>query len=213
MGMNRKFNPDNIRAEIANLTAQRDSIDEAIKYLESGLRHIEHIKPDGVGESSSDKPLITLQDAVKQACYEMIDGISRPRVMDAVIRTHPYVKPVSSSVSAALINFSRGPDAILQIAVQGKGQRPTVYALEGEKTIKLMKDEILTLIDADVTKGIGGWQTLWATLQKQFDKATGCITLSAQMRAKIWQYYHGGKGGWQDKARKVFQRELPHLFA
>ena len=62
-------------------------------------------------------------------------------------------------------------------------------------------------------KGVGGWQTLWKTLQDGFDKASGSIQLSGELRAKIYNYYRGGTGGWQNRVKRVFRRELPHLFA
>ena len=42
----------------------------------------------------------------------------------------------------------------------------------------------------------------------------GTITLTPELRAKIYRYYREyGQGGWQNKVKRVFRREMPHLFS
>jgi len=102
---------------------------------------------------------------------------------------------------------------MLKIAVEGRGSAPSIYSMEGDMLIRLNSEEIESLMDESMTKGTGGWQSLWNTLQLHFDKATGQIILTAELRARIFQYYHNyGKGGWQTRTKRVFKRELPHLF-
>lgn len=211
--MKRLFDPEAIRVQIGNLVAERARIDEAIVALESALRNIE-----GLGQSELTINLkasdITLQDAVKGVCLRLVDGITRQRVLAAIERERPFLKPKSSSVAAALLNLVKGDKPTLHLAVEGKGRTPSVYSTEGNVKIKLSADEIATLLDSSTVKGTGGWQSLWLSLQRSFDKASGVITLTPEQRARIYQYYHDyGGGGWQTKAARVFKRELPHLFA
>jgi hypothetical protein len=155
-----------------------------------------------------------LQDAVKRACLEMVDGITRQRVIGAIERNHPFLKPKSSSVSAALINLTKGENPMLRVATEGQGRSPSFYSTEGDLVLRLSADEIATLMDEGALKGTGGWQSLWAALQRQFVKEDGSIRLTPELRARIYHYYHSyGQGGWQNKVMRVFRRELPHLFA
>jgi hypothetical protein len=102
---------------------------------------------------------------------------------------------------------------MLKLAIRGTGASPAYYSTEHDIDVRLSADEIAILMDETVTKGTGGWQSLWTALQKKFDRATGHITLTAELRAKIYQYYHRyGEGGWQSKTLRVFRRELPQLF-
>ena len=102
---------------------------------------------------------------------------------------------------------------MLKIAVEGRGSAPTIYSTEGDISIRLSSEEIESLMDESVTKGTGGWQSLWLALQRSFDKASGQIKLTPELRARIYQYYHNyGTGGWQTRAKRVFKRELQHLF-
>lgn len=209
--MERLFDSAAIRAQIANLTADRDRIDRTIQALESALQSIESVttEPANLRFASS----ISLNDAVKKVCLSMADAITRQRVVKAVENTYPLIKPNSSSVAAALINLSKGENAMLKTAIPGRGSAPTVYSTEGDMTLHLNSEEIQALTDPTTTKGTGGWQSLWIALQKNFNKATGNIRLTPELRARIYQYYHDyGTGGWQNRAKRVFRRELPHLF-
>lgn len=212
--MKRLFDPDVIRAQITNLQADRERIDQAIHALEAALRNIEEL-----GTHQREFPLFnpsanqetTLQDAVKRACLEMADDITRQRVLSHIERQYPALKPNSSSVSAALINLAKGENAILKIAEEGRGRSPSIYSTENDMPIELKADEIQALTLP--INGVGGWQSLFQALQKQFDKATGIITLTPKLRARIHHYYlNYGTGGFQTRAKTVFSRELPHLF-
>jgi hypothetical protein len=210
--MKRLFDPEAIRSQIGNLAAERNRIDETIVALESALRNME-----GLGQAELTINLkasdITLQDAVKGVCLRLVDGITRQRVLAAIERERPFLKPKSSSVAAALLNLAKGENPTLHLAIEGKGRTPSVYSTEGNVTIRLSAEERDALWDSSVAKGTGGWQSLWVSLQRSFDKVSGTITLTPEQRARIYHYYHDyGGGGWQAKVAKVFKRELPHLF-
>lgn len=213
--MNRLFDHEAIRTQIANLMADRARIDHAIKSLEDALRSIE--KLDGTQPELALETTIaetTLHDAVKRCCMAMSDGITRQRVITAIERNHPGMKPKPSSVGASLVNLTKGEQPILKVAVEGKGRSPAFYSTEGTTVLKLSSDEIEGLLDENATRGTGGWQSLWLALLKRFDKAKGTIALSPEMRARIYHYYHSyGQGGWQNKVKRVFRRELPQLFS
>lgn len=213
--MSRSFDRDAISLQIENLIAERERIDNAIRALELALRTME-----GGHSVQQEFPInptpteTTLQNAVGVACGQMIDGITRGRVINAIQRNHPLTRPNSSSVGAALINLTKRTNPMLHVAVQGKGRSPSIYTTEETITVRLSADEIETLMDPSAVKGAGGWQTLWAKLQAQLDKASGIITLTPELRARIFQYYHSyGQGGWQNKASRTFRRVLPHVFA
>jgi hypothetical protein len=208
--MERLFDSAAIREQITNLTADRDRMNGAIQALEEALQSIE-------SEASSQPNLrlasnISLNDAVKKVCIKMEDAITRQRVVSAVESVY-FLKPNPSSVAAALTNLSQGENPMLKIVTHGRGSAPTVYSTEGDMTLRLNADEIKTLTDPTAIRGTGGWQSLWTALQKKFDKAAGQITLTPELRARIWQYYHNyGTGGWQTRTKQVFRRQLPHLF-
>ena len=209
--MERSFNPDAIKGQIANLVADRERIDQTIHSLQAALDSMENLNPKQPQLRLEAE--ISLHDAVKQECIRMFDAITRQRVTRAIERAYPLMKPNSSSVAASLINLSKGDHAMLKIAVEGRGSAPSIYSMEGDMLIRLNSEEIESLMDESMTKGTGGWQSLWNTLQLHFDKATGQIILTAELRARIFQYYHNyGKGGWQTRTKRVFKRELPHLF-
>ena len=69
--MRRLFDPEVIRAQIANLQADRERIDQAVHALEAALRNIEdldtHQKEFPLFDPSANQET-TLQDAVKRAC-------------------------------------------------------------------------------------------------------------------------------------------------
>jgi hypothetical protein len=210
----RLFSPDAIKAEIENLKQDRERIDQAIGALEAALRSIEgldtHQKEFKFDPGDGD---VTLQDAVKRVCMNLVDGITRQRVIGWIERQYPFLKPNSSSVSAALINLSKGDNPMLHLAVPGKGRSPAVYSTQGETSFRLNAEEAEALLDEALTRGSGGWQSLWAALQRSYNKATGVITLTAELRGRLFHYYHSyGGGGWQNAARKVFRREAGHLF-
>jgi len=212
--MKRLFDPEAIKAQITNLKTDRERIDQAIHSLEVALRNIEGLEPfqrEFAYEPASAET--TLQDAVKRACLNMIDGITRQRVLNRIERQYPHLKPNSSSVSAALINLSKGENPMLKLAVEGRGRSPAVYSTEEDQTLTLNAEEIQALLEPSLTRGSGGWQSLWSALLQKFDKAKGEIELTATLRARLYQYFHSyGGGGWQNATRKAFRRELPHLF-
>jgi hypothetical protein len=212
--MKRLFDPEAIRAQITNLQSDRERIDQAIHALEAALHNIEEL-------DSHQRELVlfdpaapqetTLQDAVKRACLEMVDNITRQRVLSRIERQYPALKPNSSSVSAALINFAKGESPMLRIATEGRGRSPSVYSAQDAITIQLNSDEIAGLMEP--INGVGGWQSLFEGLLKNFDKASGTITLSPALRARIHHYYQNyGSGGFQNRVKRVFRRALPHLF-
>lgn len=213
--MKSPYDTEAINAQIERLKLERDRIDQAIRGLElaqssmtgaSGIqRELPLIKPSNAE--------VSLFDAVRTACMEMVDGITRQRVILAIERAHPFLKPNPSSVAAAMVNLSKGPDPLLHLTESGSGRRPAVYSTEGEMVLKLSSDEIEGLTDINALKGTGGWQSLWSAMLKNFDKSTGSIRLAPQLRARIQNYYRSyGVGGWQNKVRRVFRRHLPHLF-
>jgi len=211
--MNRLFDPEAVKAQIANLLEDRQRIDQALNALQTALHNIEGLDQRqlnlAVPGVFSD---ITLHESVKRACHQMIDGITRQRVIRAIEKTNPFLKPKSPSVAASLINLTKGDNPMLKVAIKSRGRSPAFYSTEGATVHRLSADEIETLMDETSIKGTGGWQSLWIALQKQFDKATGSITLTPELRARIYNYYHYGTGGWQTRAMRVFRRELPHLF-
>jgi hypothetical protein len=211
--MKRLFDPEAVKVQIANLIADRERIDQAISALQAALRTVEGTEQRelSISLNASD---ITLFDAVRAACVKLKDAITRQRVIAAIEREHPFLKPKSASVAAALINLTKGNTPMLKLAIQGRGASPAYYSTEGDVTVRLSADEIAVLTDENTTKGTGGWQSLWLALLKKFDKVKGEITLTPALRARLYQYYHRyGEGGWQSKAQRVFRRELPHLFA
>jgi hypothetical protein len=209
------FDPEAIRAQITNLQADGERIDQAIHALEVALRNIEDLDSHQ-GELPFDpasQQETTLQDAVKRACSEMVDAITRQRVLTRIERQYPFLKPNSSSVSAALINLAKGDAPMLKLAIPGRGRSPAVYSTEGDQSISLNSDESAGLIDETATRGTGGWQSLWSALQQKYDKTSGHILLTPELRARLYHYLHSyGQGGWQNRAKRVFRREFPHLF-
>lgn len=209
----KSFDPEAIQAQIDNLLVERDRIDQAIVALQTAIHNIQGLEQrelrvlePGVGE-------ITLHDAVKRACMNMVDGITRQRVIIAIERIHPFFRPKSPSVAASLINLTKGDKPMLRVAIEGRGRSPSFYSTEGNTVHRLSSEEIETLLDETAIKGTGGWQSLWIALQKRFEKSSGNITLTPELRARIYHYYHSyGQGGWQNRVMKVFRRELPHLF-
>jgi hypothetical protein len=109
-----KFDPSVIKAQIDNLLAERDRIDQAVVSLRAALRNIEGITQRELGLFELGVASTTLHDAVRRLCLSMVDGITRQRVLDTVERTLPSLKPKSSSVAAALINLSKGENPMLQ---------------------------------------------------------------------------------------------------
>ena len=211
--MNR-FDPNVIKAQIEHLLAEKERIDQAIVSLQTALRNIEGLGQRELKLFEPGSGEVTLHDAVKRVCMSMVDGITRQRVMSAIERTYPFLKPKSPSVAASLINLSKGDKPMVRVAIEGRGRSPSFYSTEGDTVHRLSSDEIEALLDKTAVRGTGGWQSLWSSLQKAFDKKTGQITLTATLRGRIYQYYHSyGSGGWQNRVMKVFRRELPHLFA
>jgi hypothetical protein len=211
--MKRMFDPEAVKAQIENLLADRERIDQAINALQMALRSVEGA--EGVQTQLSisiNASGITLLDSVRAVASRMKDGITRQRVIMAIEREHPFLKPKSSSVAAALINLTKGDNPMLRVAIEGHGRSPSHYSTEGDTTVRLHADEIAVLTDTSALKGSGGWQSLWAALLKRFDKSKGEITLTPELRAKIYHYYHRGEGGWQTKIMRIFRREFPHLF-
>ena len=213
--MERLFDPEAIRTQIVNLAADRARIDHAIESLEDALRSIERM--DSAQPHLPFDPTVsemTLHDAVKRCCNAMVDGITRQGVVKMIEVNYPHLRPKSASVAASLVNLTKGEQPALNVAIEGKGRSPSFYSTAGDTVIKLAQDEIEGLLDETATHGTGGWQSLWAALLKKFDKSKGTITLTPELRARIYRYYREyGSGGWQNKVKRVFRRELPHLFS
>jgi hypothetical protein len=212
--MKRLFDPDVIRTQITNLAADRDRIDRAIESLEEALRSIEKLE-----SPQTELPLepggaeTTLHDAVRAACMAMVDGITRQRVITALERSYPGLRPKSASVAASLANLAKGEQPILRVAIEGKGRSPSSFTTEGDMTLQLSSDEITALTDPHAIHGTGGWQSLWSAMLKNFDKAKGTLVLTPELRARIFHYYHTyGVGGWQNKIKRLMRRHLPHMF-
>jgi hypothetical protein len=211
--MKQLFDPQAIQAQIENLASDRERIDRAIEALQAALRNVEEVKQ---GEFSIDLRLAdtTLNDAVKRACLDLKDAITRQRVISRIEREHPFLKPKSASVAASLINLTKGDNPMLNVAVEGKGRTPSLYSIYGNTAHHLNNEEAKELFDDLTTRGTGGWQSLFAALQKNYNKIDGNIVLSSELRARIYQYYHSyGGGGWQERIRRIFRRESPHLFS
>lgn len=213
--MKRLFDPEAIRGQIANLQADRMRIDRAIESLEDALLAIERL--DSAQPQLPFDPSVsetTLHDAVKQCCMAMRDGITRQGVVRMIEMNNPDLRPKPASVASSLANLTKGDSPLLRVAIEGKGRSPAFYSTDGDVTLKLSKDEIEGLLDESATHGTGGWQSLWQALLKNFDKTKGTITLTPELRAKIYRYYREyGQGGWQNKVKRVFRRELPYLFS
>ena len=102
---------------------------------------------------------------------------------------------------------------MLNVAIEGKGRSPSFYSTQPITIHHLSREEIKDLFEEINTKGTGGWQSLFASLQKSFDKVNGTIDLTPEQRARIYHYYRSyGGGGWQERIKRIFRRELPHLF-
>lgn len=212
--MKRLFDSEVIRAQITNLEADRDRISRAIESLQSALRSIEKLDaPDPELPFDQRVTETTLHDAVRRCCMTMVDGITRQRVITAIEHKYPGLRPKSASVAASLVNLTKGYEPALRVAIEGRGRRPALYSSEGNIALQLSSDEVAELLDSGATRGTGGWQSLWAALLKEFDKASGMITLSPELRARIFHYLSAyGHGGWQNKVKRIFRRHLPHLF-
>jgi len=209
-----KFDPSVIREQIENLLAERERIDRAIVALQDALRNIQGLGQRDLELLDPKLADVTLHDAVKRVCMNMVDGITRQRVVNALERSQPLLRPKSASVAATLINLAKGDKPMLRVVIEGRGRSPSFYSTEGDTIHRLSSEEVETLLDESAVKGVGGWQSLWSALQKRFDKSSGSITLTPELRARIYHYYHSyGQGGWQNRVMKVFRRELPHLFA
>jgi hypothetical protein len=209
-----KFDPAVIKGQIDNLLAERDRIDQAIGSLQAALRNIEGIAQRELGLFETGVASTTLHDAVRRMCLSMVDGITRQRVLDTIERTLPSLRPKSSSVAAALINLAKGENPMLQVAIEGRGRSPSFYSTQGKTVHRLSGDEAKELFHESTTQGTGGWQSLFNSLQRSFDKPSGTITLTPEQRGRIYHYYRSyGGGGWQDRVKRIFRRELPHLFA
>lgn len=213
--MKRLFDPAPIKAQLANLIEDRERFDRAIEALQSALRSVE-----GVSAAQSEFSIdlkasdTTLYDAVKRACLTMIDGITRQRVIAEIEREYPFLKPKSPSVATSLINLTKGDHPMLNVAIEGRGRSPASYSTQSITSHRLSGDEVRELFDEMTTKGTGGWQSLFGSLQKNFDKAHATIKLTPEQRARIYHYYRSyGGGGWQERIKRIFRRELPHLFS
>jgi hypothetical protein len=212
MLMSRLFDPEVVRAQIDNLKEDRERIDHAIRSLESALNRIEGLE-SAQTEFDIKSSDLTLHDAVKRACMNMVDGITRQRVLAAIEKDNPLLHPKSASVAASLINLSKGEHSMLRIAIEGRGRSPSYYSTQGDTVHRLGAEEIRELFEESTTFGTGGWQSLFAGLQQNFNKATGQITLTAKQRGVLYNYFRlYGSGGWQARAKRIFRRELPHLF-
>lgn len=212
--MSAAFDPDAIRTQIANLTADRARIDRAIQSLEAALNSIEKLESSQAElELEHAGTETTLHDAVRAVCMAMGDGITRQRVIAAVEKNYPFLRPKSASVAASLANLTKGNDPVLRVAIEGKGRNPSFFSTAGDMVLQLSSDEIAALQDENAIHGTGGWQSLWSAMLKKFDKSTGTLVLTPELRARVFQYYRNyGVGGWQNKIKRVLRRHLPHMF-
>src|SRR4051812_3081907 len=115
--MNRLFDPEAIRGQIANLMADRARIDHAIESLENALRSIERL--DSTQPQLPFDPSVTemtLHDAVKRCCMAMREGITRRGVERMIKMTYPILPPNPASVAASLVNLAKGNQPILKLA-------------------------------------------------------------------------------------------------
>ena len=146
--MQRLFDPDAIRAQITNLTADRARIDRAIESLEDALRSMERRDSPQV-ELAFDPSVseMTLHDAVKRCCMAMSDGITRQGVIKMIEANFPNLHPKSASVAASLVNLTKGEQPVLKVAVEGKGRSPSFYTTAGNTVLTLSKDEIDCEVD------------------------------------------------------------------
>lgn len=215
----RNFEPEAIRQQIENLLIDRERIDRAIRALQSALESLEELpqqelefSPENTKVSSGGK--VTLQEAIMKSCAKIEDAVSRRRVLQVIEKDYPLLKPKSSSVSAALIKLSRGENPFLIQTMEGKGRTGSLYSANHDSLlIKLSAEEASALLDSKNTTGSGGWQSLFASLQQRYNKETGELDLSPQLRSKIYHYYHSyGSGGFQNRARKIFRRHFPSFF-
>src|SRR5258708_14691774 len=136
--MERAFDPEAIKAQIANLNADRERIEQAIDAFEVALRSIQNVSQPQLPFKSD----ISLHEAVKNACIRMIDGITRQRVLAAIEKNYPYMQPKSSSVAASLINLSKGENAMLKISTEGQGSKTSFYSTESNIQLQLWPVEI-----------------------------------------------------------------------
>src|SRR5256885_321094 len=142
-----KFDPLIIKGQIDNLMAERNRLDQAIVSLQSALRNMEGINQTELRLFGSGTTDTTLHDAVRRVCLNMIDGITRQRVLDTIGRTQPGLRPKSSSVAASLINFAKGEEPLLKVAIEGRGRSPAFYSIEGSTAHRLYAEEIEALND------------------------------------------------------------------
>src|SRR5581483_9861747 len=212
MRMKRLFDPDAVRDQIANLFADRERIDRAIESLEDALRNIEKLESPQTELPLEPSPETTLHNAVRAAAMAMVDGITRQRVITALEKNYPGLRPKSASVAASLANLTKGEQPVLRVAIEGKGRSPSFFTTEGDMTLQLSSDEITALTDEHAIQGTGGWQSLWIAMLKKFDKAKGTLVLTPELRARVFHYYHTyGVGGWQNKVKRLLRRHLPHM--
>ena len=213
--MRRLFDPEAIRQQIDNLRGDRERIDRAIDSLQDVLASIEKLEsPQAELNLEPAGADTTLHDLVKGACMAMVDGITRQRVISALEKNYPGLRPKSASVAASLANLTKGVQPILRVAVEGKGRAPSLFTTEGDVVLQLSRDEIATLLDESATHGTGGWQSLWTAMRKKFNESDSTLVLSPELRARIFTYYRTyGGGGWQNKIKRLLRRHLPHLFA
>ena len=131
--MNRLFDPEAIRSQIANLMADRARIDHAIESLEDALRSIERL--DSTQPQLPFDPSVTemtLHDAVKRCCMAMGDGITRQGVVKMIEMTYPHLRPKSASVAASLVNLTKGDQPILKVAIEGAGKKSRILFHRGK---------------------------------------------------------------------------------
>ena len=211
--MKRLFDPEAIRDQIANLLADRERIDRAIESLEDALRNIEKLENPQTELPLEPSAETTLHNAVRAASMAMVDGITRQRVITALEKNYPGLRPKSASVAASLSNLTKGEQPVLRVAIEGKGRSPSFFTTEGDMTLQLSSDEIAALTDEHAIQGTGGWQSLWIAMLKKFDKSKGMLVLTPELRARVFHYYHTyGVGGWQNKIKRLLRRHLPHMF-
>lgn len=203
---------EEIEQELERLRARRAVVDESIGALEKKRAAILRALGISLPNEASKVP-VSLTQAIQQVCTEMIDGITKARVVDALKSKYPGLEFDPNSVRGLLARLANQSPAFLKIAIEPVGNRGTSYSIEGPMEIALEPEEVAELKKVSNLSLAGGWQGLFKDLNEALDESTGRIHLTQKHRARIHQYGdYDNKGGLHKRLRKIFQRPLPHLF-